>query len=338
MLKMRFFFGKITALSIIMLIAGMSARAQTAIGAISSIQAHNVIWESKLYSQVEFLSDSLCGGRATGTTGSTEAAFWIIRRFREIGLLPFGESYSKHFSGPSGRNIIGFLPGSSRSHRKKYVVVMAHYDGIGTLEGTLYPGADSNASGVVAMSGIAEMFSAMRHLGRAYSTNFIFAALDAKSSGMKGSAELWRMIEDGLLEDPVDGHRINADEIGMAVNIDQVGGVSSTLKSGRKDFLIMLGDDSGNGWKSSLLKSCNITSGTMLELGFDYYGSANFTEVFYRRISDQRIFIEHGIPAVMFTSGITMNNNKPCDNVQSLDMTILKRRIWLMFHWIEKAM
>ena len=221
------------------------------IGAISSTQAHNVVWETKIFRQIEFLSDSLCGGRATGTRGSTEAAAWIMRRFSSIGLMPCGDAWTHHFYEPFGRNVIGFLPGSSKRHRDSYVIVMSHYDGLGTLNGVLYPGADSNASGtasrkgnasgVVSMISIAEMFSSMRHLGRAYGSNLIFVALDAKSGSMKGSRALWKMISEGLLQDPVSGKAIEPSQIGMVVNIDQVGGTMSTLKSGRKDFIIMLG-------------------------------------------------------------------------------------------------
>lgn len=315
-----------------------SAQSVPNIGAISSAQAHNVVWESKLYKQIEFLSDSLCAGRGTGTAGNTEAAFWIIRRFENIGLLPCGQNYSTHFYEPFGRNVIGFLPGATKRHKDSYIIVMAHYDGLGTLNGTLYPGADSNASGVIAMTSIAEMFSAMRHLGRAYDCNIIFAALDAKSASMKGSRALMKMILDGKLTDPVSNETISPDKIKMAVNIDQIGGTMSTLKSGREDFIIMLGQETSGQGERGLLSICNLKYGTDLELGFDYFGSKDFTNIFYRRISDQRAFIENKIPAVMFTSGITMNNNKPADNVASLNMNILKRRIWLMFHWIEKAM
>ena len=39
----------------------------------------------------------------------------------------------------------------------------------------------------------------------------------------------------------------------------------------------------------------------------------------------------------MFTSGISMNNNKTRDTVSTLDLSLLKRRIWLMFHWLERV-
>jgi len=38
---------------------------------------------------------------------------------------------------------------------------------------------------------------------------------------------------------------------------------------------------------------------------------------------------------VLFTSGITMNNYKPRDTAETLNYEVLKRRIWLIWHWLE---
>lgn len=308
------------------------------VGAYSSSQAHNMVWESKIYRQTAFLADSICSGRATGTAGHSEAAFWMIRQYERLGLLPINGAYTAHFYEPLGRNVIGFLPGSTKKHRDSYVIVMAHYDGLGTLKGTLYPGADSNASGVVAMIGICDMFVSMRHLGRAYDSNVIFVGLDAKSHSMKGARALLKMITDGKLTDPVTNEPVPLSKIKMVVNIDQIGGSMSTLKSGRKDYLIMLGKNAAGEENGSLLSICNHQYGTDLELAYDYYGSDDFTNLFYNKVCEQKVFLEAKVPAVLFTSGITMNNNKPYDNAGSLDMEVMKRRIWLMFHWIEKIL
>ena len=79
----------------------------------------------------------------------------------------------------------------------------------------------------------------------------------------------------------------------------------------------------------------NANRGIGLDLGFDYYGSSNFTELFYRKVSDQRWFLEKGIPSVMFTSGITMRTNKTADTVGSLDLDMLGRRISFISRWIS---
>ena len=139
--------------------------------------AHNIVWEEKLWRRISFLSSPICEGRATGSRGGNEAAFWIVRTFREAGLLAFGGSYAQHLyagQGTVGHNIVGMIPGSKKHPCPSYIIVGAHYDHLGTLRGKLYPGADSNASGTVAVTALAEMFSAMKLLGKAYGTSIIF--------------------------------------------------------------------------------------------------------------------------------------------------------------------
>ena len=74
-----------------------------------------------------------------------------------------------------------------------------------------------------------------------------------------------------------------------------------------------------------------------MDIDYTYYGSKNFTEVFYR-LSDQRVFIDNKIPAVLFTSGITMNTNRTRDTAETLDYTVFKKRIYLIFEWLEKML
>ena len=57
--------------------------------------ARNRITQEQLGREVSFLSDSLCGGRATGTRGSAEAAFWVARKFAGTGLMKINDSWSK---------------------------------------------------------------------------------------------------------------------------------------------------------------------------------------------------------------------------------------------------
>lgn len=302
--------------------------------------AHNVVWEDKLYREICFLSDSLCGGRATGSAGGNEAAFYIIRRFRQEGLMAFGGNYAKHvFAGGGlvGHNVIGMLPGSRKHPAEPYIIVGAHYDHLGILDGRMYPGADSNASGVAAMLSLADMFSAMKILGKTYGSNIIFVAFDANGMNLSGSYALWRMIENGELSDPLTGEAVTPDKIRLMVNLDQIGSSLSPLSSGRGDYMIMLGNDSLPKEDRWLIEMCNSFYDTRLELSHTYYGSEDFTRIF-SSLSDQRVFMEHGIPSVLFTSGITMNNNKTADIPETLDMKVMRLRVILIFHWLEKML
>lgn len=289
---------------------------------------------------IAFLSDSLCNGRATGTRGNVEAAFWIERQFESLGLLRLGDTYSRHVSvrsGIIGRNIIGMIPGTVSVPCDRYIIIGAHYDHLGTLSGNTYPGADANASGTAAMICLAEMFSAMKEAGRIYGSNIIFAAFDAKEMGMAGSQALWDLIDGGRLHDPLTEKPITPEKIALMVNIDQIGSSLSPVTKGREDYMIMLGTHSLRYAQRGFLEDCNRSTGIGLDIALDYYGSRNFTDIFYR-LSDQKVFVDNRIPAVLFTSGITMNTNKTRDTVSTLNIPVLKDRIRLIFHWLGRMM
>ncbi len=297
---------------------------------------HKAVTETRLRSQVEFLSGAQCAGRMMGSEGSEKAAEWIAEELSQRGVLPMGESWFHGFtteSGARGNNIIGFLPGTSKS---SYMIVAAHYDGLGIREGKLYPGADSDASGVAGMLGVAAMMKEMVRIGKNYRKNIIFVALDGKFADLAGSKALWKMLCDGTLTNPQTGEAVKQEQVTLMVNIDQIGCTLSPLKSGRPDYLILLSNPASDYHRGSL-RVMNEKYGIGLELGYDYYGSKDFTRLFYERVSDQRPFVENGRPAVMFTSGITLNNNKDRDTADTLDYTVMKKRIWLIFHWIERV-
>ena len=322
---------------IVLCIMPQTAAAQNAM-AKEHIPAKKTVTEAKLLQQLSFLCDSLCRGRAFATPGGAEAAFWIQREFERIGLMKCGASYGKKVYGGQrkiGHNIVGMLPGSKHFSRDRYVIVGAHYDHLGELAEKMYPGADANASGTVALLNLAEMLKALRDYGKSHNYNILFVAFDGKEHDMAGSKAFWRMLENGELSDPQTGKTITREKVTLMVNIDQIGSTISPLKSGRKDYMIMLGTESLKPIKRDMLSICNRMYAIDLDLDLTYYGSPDFTRMFYR-LSDQRIFVDNGIPAVLFTSGITMNTNKTWDKPETIDLKVFKKRIFLMYHWIEK--
>lgn len=313
-------------------IAAIPAEAQVGL----SLDAGKSVTEDMLRDDVSFLCDSICTGRATGTKGSTEAIFWLGRRMRNCGMLPMNGSYFQSFfsSSARGHNVVGFFPGNSKASPDSYVIVMAHFDNLGVMGGNMYKGADSNASGVASMLGVAQMFNFLRKEGRIFRQNIIFVALDGKQNNMAGSQALWRRISEGRMANPLTGRVIKPQNIKMVVNLDIMGGTEATLHKTRKDYLILL----GGGKFNSLLNSENIIFGLGMDLGFTYYGSNGFTDLFLNKVSDQKVFLENKIYSVMFTSGITMQTNKASDSVALLDFGILRNRTRLVFHWMEKVM
>lgn len=288
-----------------------------------------IVSPGKLKSMVEFLCDSLCAGRGSGTRGGNEAAFWLARQYSHLNLTPFGRfSHSFPLNDKAGHNIVGFVPGRAGS---KYIIVIAHYDHLGILEGKMYPGADSNASGVAGLLSLAEMFSVRATSSDNCDANMIFVATDGRMANMAGAKAFCEELIAGKLTDPRSGHQIEKGDIAMLVNLDIIGSTFSPIKEGRDDYLLMLGSEQ---FQRDLLLFTNRSQDIGLDLCFDYYGSADFTELFYRRISEQRPFMEVGIPSTLFTSGITLRTNRMEDDAESLDYEILRKRILLIYHWI----
>ena len=302
----------------------------------SGRNAEKIINADNLRMQVEFLTDTTFKGRATGSLGAAEAALWISRRYVDAGLMPMGGSWSRSFKvgDAVGRNIIGFLPGKRESVKEMYTIVSANYDSHGVIEGHFYPGADNNASGVVAMISVAEMFCKMKSLGRSYGKNMIFVATDAKEKNSAGAEALMEEIRSGRLKDPVSGETVTLEKIHSTVVLDIIGSTLEPLHKDREDYLIML---SGGQYTFDFLRA-NEEKGLGLDISTNYYGSKSFTEMFHSRFGDQKIFVRDGLVCAVFTSGITMNTNKTSDTADTLDYEVLRKRIFLVFHWLEKIL
>ena len=303
---------------------------------ISPRNAENILTEQDLYLDVQFLSDTLCQGRRTGTPGSQFAAMWIAGQFDAAGLKTFGNSRFQSFrtpAGPTGHNVLGFLPGTA-VQGKRYIVIGAHFDHQGILGGALYPGADSNASGVVAMIQLARMLSYMTEIDRPFAKSVIFVAFDGKGSNMSGSTNLVGRLLEGSLWDPVTGAPITAKDVDLMVNIDQIGCDLAPLSHVWKEYIIMLSDEKSQ--RRVPLTSVDLEYRIGLDIGFTYYDSKDFTRLFFRKVCDQKAFLDAGIESVLFTSGITMNNNKTQDTVDTINTSLLRKRIILIYYWLRR--
>lgn len=261
---------------------------------------------AELRAEVEFLCDSLCAGRGFGTVGAQAATLYLLRQLRDAGLRTTVQSFAA--GGRVGHNVVAVTPGWFR----RYIVVGAYFDGLGTLDGRLYPGADANASGVAALLALArELPAVCRGL-----VGVVFVAFDGHAADLAGAQAF--LAQYRSVYPPV-----------LMVNLDLLGSSLAPVSPSRPDYLIALG---GGPYRMALESAAR---GPRIDLTYDYYGSEAFTEIFYRRVSDQRCFLEAGIPAVMFTSGITQHTNQVTDTPATLDYDLLSRRIDLISAWLR---
>lgn len=145
----------------------------------------SVLDKQQLLRDVKILAADSLEGRRSGTAGNAMAQEYIEKRFKQIGLKSFKNSYKQHFR-LEGRgivvekatNLIGYIPGES----DKVIVVTAHYDHVGVRDGNVFNGTDDNASGVGGLLAAAAYFK--KHQP---AHTIIFAALDGEELGLRGA-------------------------------------------------------------------------------------------------------------------------------------------------------
>lgn len=151
--------------------------------------AQTKVDSSLLMKDVRTLSSDKFEGRKAGTRGSRLAQFYIIDRFKQIGITPYHDTYEYAFYFQEGEkkvmgtNLYGYIPGKLST----VMVISAHYDHLGmksdpAAQDTVYNGADDNASGIGGLLAIAAYFK--KHPPR---YTLVFAAFDGEEEGLQGA-------------------------------------------------------------------------------------------------------------------------------------------------------
>lgn len=190
-----------------------------------------VVEKISMQDDVAVLASDSLDGRETGTLGERLAAEYIVKRYKDLSLLPKGtQGYYQTFSfKPStdphkqaeitdtisdslaqGMNIVGYIDNKAATT----VVIGAHYDHLGMGgEGSLYRegeaihnGADDNASGVAVMFDLAEKLSTTNT-----NNNYLFIAFSGEEMGLLGS--------NYFVKNPT----IDTKQVSYMINMDMVG-------------------------------------------------------------------------------------------------------------------
>ncbi len=241
-------------------------------------------------------------GRGVGTKGLDDAAEWIAAEFKRAGLEPGGDGggWFQAFAStrsPSGapvplRNVVGVLRGSNPALAAQSALLTAHYDHLGRGwpdvhkgdEGKMHPGADDNASGVSVMLELAKSLAA----GERPQRTIVFVAFTGEESGLQGSR--WYVDHPAFPLEKIEG----------VINLDTVGRLFAN-------------------------KLSVIATGTATEWQHIFRGAGFVTGVESRLIpealesSDQKSFIDRGVPAVQVFTEPHADYHRPGDTADKID-------------------
>lgn len=273
--------------------------------------------EAGLCRDVSFLADSICAGRASGSRGAVEACCYISRRLRDNGYDPVFQTYKAVPTGGGSEAVVcrNILAESRHKGATKWIVVTAYYDGLGTRDGKFFPGADSNASGVAGLLAIADSLAADRTISQKY--NFLLVALDGHNCDNRGAVELMK-------------RSLNPSNVRMVINLDIIGSSLAPVQPYHPRYLMALGAEPYRKTLDAIAAEQGLT------IYYEYYRSREFTDLFFRRMGDQKLFLTGNLPTVLFTSGITMNTNRETDTPETLDYGQFAKRIALIMSWLRK--
>ncbi|HID21034.1 MAG TPA: M28 family peptidase [Planctomycetaceae bacterium] len=149
--------------------------------------------EAAIRCHVEYLAGPELGGRRG--PGGQKAAQYVRDHFADLQLRPlFGTSYFQPIHGldPNGsrqtvvigRNVGAWLSGCDRRLKDEAILIAAHYDHLGTIDGRVYPGADDNASGVAMLLEVARVLSKSQGALR---RSVLFVSFDLEEQMLLGS-------------------------------------------------------------------------------------------------------------------------------------------------------
>lgn len=189
-------------------------------------------------------------------------------------------------------NVVAWLPGSDPKLKDEYITISAHHDHLTTREGRVYPGADDNMSGCVAMLSIAKALMIERP-----KRSVIFHWNTAEERGLIGAYYF-------VQHSPVPVEKISAN-----LDLDMI-----TRNDPNSIYLI-----GSNKLSSELDKSINSMNDRFVRMKLDYkYEDPGEPNQFFFR-SDHYPYIRYGIPAVWFFCGTTPDYHTERDVEEDCD-------------------
>jgi hypothetical protein len=224
------------------------------------------------------------------------------------------------------RNVVGLLEGSDPKLKAEHIIICGHYDHNGMEGSQAYPGADDDASGVVGTIAIADAYAQAARAGQRPKRSVLFAAWDTEERGLLGA---WAYAESPLLPRDRIVAVLNLDMISRDEEVPVGGGPKfsglevQTAESNRNSVNIL-----GTVRSPDLrVETERANKETGLELRFRYDNNASSL----LRRNDHWPFMQHGIPAVWFLTGLHPDYHTIYDRPEKLNYRKSERIVKLVY-------
>ena len=221
------------------------------------------------------------------------------------------------------RNVLASLPGSDPELGKQLVIIGAHLDHVSGKDGTIYNGADDDASGIAGLLEIAEAFSVSPERPK---RSILFAAWNAEERGLLGS--YYYTVHPSF---PLDQTKLmlQMDMIGRNEEIPdsdnhRFRGLEEQSAEENSNSLNVLGYSRSKD-VHRLVEDSNRWIGLSLKFRYD-----NHSLDLLRR-SDHWPFLNRGIPAAFFHTGLHPDYHRSTDTADKINYEKMEKIVRLVF-------
>jgi hypothetical protein len=215
----------------------------------------------------------------------------------------------------ASRNVLGILEGSDPVLKNEYVIVTAHYDHVGVMNGLIYRGADDNASGTIGVMQIAKAFVEGKVKPK---RSILFAVFEAEERGLLGAAYY---VEHPVVPLAQTVANLNMDMIGR----DEDSPTWNTTPEQNTNAVNIVGT-----LYNPELRKVIEASNRNVDLKLDYKTDGQDKEGWFAR-SDHFPFAIHSIPMVLFNTGENADYHTENDRPEKINYVKMEKIVRLIF-------
>ena len=182
------------------------------------------------------------------------------------------------------------------------MVITAHYDHVGIIDGEIHNGADDDGSGTVTVLELAEAFMSAVEAGEGPRRSVLLMTVVGEEKGLLGSE--W------YSDHPV----FPLTRTVANLNIDMIGRVDEKHADDNR-YVYLIGSDKLSTELHAISEAAN-DAFTQLDLDYTFNDPDDPNRFYYR--SDHYNFAKHNIPVIFYFSGVHEDYHKPGDDVEKI--------------------
>lgn len=289
----------------------------------TAIHYANTITAAELKTHLWIYASDEFEGRNTGEPGQKKAVNYLKNYYSSQNIAsPFGnddyfQEISTEYLRPNikpSENVLAIVEGSEKP--EEVIVISAHLDHVGVLNGEIYNGADDDGSGTVALLEMAQAFQQAANQGNGPKRSVLFLHVTGEERGLLGS-KFYTQFPVIPLENTV-----------ANLNIDMIGRVDPAHEN-NPNFVYLIGSDKLSTELHQLSEAVNDTF-TQINLDYTYNDEDDPNRFYYR--SDHYNFAKNDIPVIFYFNGTHEDYHQPSDTPDKINYELLEKRAKLIFY------